>query len=345
MRYFLLIFLSLWSFQTNAQPDPTSTFKFTIKVDTIVFKKGKSNFRLKIITGNNFAFYDIKEFGKSDFKDDTLHFSIDVNFGSELVFDLINKVTNKKMKVAVTGFYPMTFYQFDLKEFYRGEDFNGALYFDIREILDLMKQSEKSKITWKQCDVRRDKNHYIYLKVNDFGLGNPDGLMLYSWRKTQGREFHNYYHDLDVKYFFTASPSSVSRKFIYKSNGRLCGNSDKILAQYEYLPTKRDKKNKLFGHHSVYTFYEDYTFFVETHNPPPEVSLMSEHQVGIGVWEILDGKITLTTPENWFSIYDNAQDIDPEIFHERQFKIKRKKLMQITDSDWVYRLKRTNGKF
>lgn len=347
MKHFLRItfFLCLWYFQMNAQPSPTSTFNFKIKVDSLAFKKGKSNIRLKTITCGNYPFYYTKQFQKSDFENNTLGFSIDVEYGDTLVFDLINTLTNKKMKVAICGIMPHTFYQFDLKEFYQGKDLNGALYFDMREILDLMRQSDESQITWKQCYIKRDKNFNFSIRVNDFGVRKRNGLMPYSWEKTQDRRFHNYYHGLDVQHFFRASPNSASGKFIYKNNGLLSGNSDKILAQYEYQRTRKDRKNKLFGHHSVYTFYEDHTFLVEINNPPPEVSLMPEHQVGIGVWELVDKTITLSSPENWWSIYDEARYVQPETFHNRPFKIKGKKLVQITDSNWVYRLKRTKGNF
>jgi len=347
MKYFLpiTIFLCLWSFQINAQPSPTSTFDFRIKVDSLVFKKGKSNFRLKIVSRNNYPFSYTKEFKQSDFSDDTLHFSMDVDYGDAFVFDIINTLTNKKMKVAIWAFHPNTYYEFDLKEFYQGEDLNGALYFDIPEILDLLRQSDQTQITWKQCDIKRDKNFNLFIKVNDFGVRKRNGLMPYSWEKTQDRRFHNYYQGLDVQHFFRASPNSVSGKFIYKNNGLLSGNSDKILAQYEYQRTRKDKKNKLFGHHSIYTFYEDHTFLVEINNPPPEVSLTAEYQLGIGVWEIIDGIITLNSPTNWWSIYADLPYAEPATFHNRKFKIKGKKLVQITNSYWTYRLKRASGNF
>lgn len=337
-----IIFLCLWSFQMNAQPSPTSTFNFKIKVDSLAFKKGKSNFRLKIITGSHQVFYHTREFGTSDFKEDTLHFSMNVEGSDTLAFDLVNTLTNNKMKVVICGIMPNTFYQFDLKEFYQGEDLTGALYFDMREILELLRQSDKSQITWKQCDIERDKNFNLSVTVNDFGVRKPDGLMQYSWRKTQDQRFHNYYYDLDVQHFFRASPNSVSGKLIYKNNGLLSGNSDKILAKYEYQRTRRDKRNKLFGHHSVYTFYEDHTFLVEEHNPPQEVSLTSEYKIGIGVWEIIDGIITLNSPSNWWSIYADVPYAEPATFYNTKFKIKGKKLIQITERAWAYRLKRTS---
>lgn len=327
----------------NAQPDPTSTFKFTIKVDSLAFKKGKSNIRLKIITDSYQVFYYTREFGKSDFKADTLHFSMDVEGNDTLAFDLVNTLTDNKMKVVVCGIMPHTFYEFDLKEFYQGEDLTGVLYFDMREIFDLLRQSDKLQITWKDCDITRDKNFNLDIKVNDLGVRKHDGLMQYSWKKTQDRRFHNYYQGLDVQHFFRATPNSVSGKLIYKNNGLLSGNSEKILAQYEYQRTRKDKKNKLFGHHSVYTFYEDHTFLVEINNPPQEVSLTFEYQIGIGVWEIIDGIITLNSPTNWWSIYAEAQADAPATFHNTKFKIKGKRLIQIGDSYRTYRLKRTSG--
>jgi|GEM_PF-3370025 len=344
MRYFLTItiFLSLWTFQANAQPSPTSTLNFKIKVDSLVFKKGKSNFRLKTITGTNQVFYYTREFRKSDFKDDTLRFSVDVEESDTLAFDLINILTNKKMKVVVCGIFYHTFYQFDLKEFYADKDLYGAVYFDMREIFDLMKQSDTSEMVWKQCDIKKDKNSNFEVKVNDFGLRKRNGLMPYSWKKTQDKRFHDYYYDLDVQHFFRASPNSASGKFIYKNNGLLSGNSDKILAKYEYQRTQKDRRNKLFGHHSVYTFYEDHTFLVEVHNPPQEVSLTSEYKIGIGIWEIIDGIIILNSPANWWSIYADIPYTDPATFHNTKFKVKGKKLVQIVDSNRKYRLKKTS---
>ena len=345
MKHFLpiIILLCLWSVEMSAQPSPTSTFNFTIKVDSLVFKKGKSNFRLKIITGTNQVFYYTREFEKSDFKEDTLHFSMNVEDSDTLGFDLINTLTDNKMKVVICGIMSHTYYQFDLKEFYHGKDLTGVLYFDMREIWDLLRQSDEPQITWKQCDIKKDKNFNLSITVNDLGVRNPHGLMQYSWKKTQNNRFHNYYYDLDVQHFFRASPNSVSGKIIYKNNGLLSGNSDKILAQYEYQPTRRDKRNKLFGHHSVYTFYEDHTFLVEVSNPPQVVSLTFEYLVGIGVWEIIDGIITLNSPTNWWSIYAEAQAAAPATFHNTKFKMRRKKLIQIGDSYQVYRLKRTSG--
>ena len=327
----------------NAQPDSTSTFKFTIKVDSLAFKKGKSNFRLKMIVGGNYAFYYTREFDKSDFSNDTLGFSIESNYPDSVAFDLINTLTNKKMKVVVSGVYPSTFYQFDLKKFYHEADLNGALYFDMREIFDLMRQSDQTQIRWKDCDIKRDKNFNFDIKVNDLGVRSHDGLMQYSWKKTQDRRFHNYYNDLDVQHFFITRPNNASGKIIHKNTGRLSGNSDKILAQYEYLPTKRDKKNKLFGHHSVYTFYEDHTFLYEEFNPPRIVSLTAEYRIGIGIWEIIDGTITLDSPTNWWSIYEAAPYTEPATFHNTKFNIKGKKLIEITAPGWTNRLKRTSG--
>lgn len=343
MKWIFLILSLLNCFVLFAQPSPETTFHFKIKVDTLTLKNQKSNWNLKMIKGSQYPFYYTKTFQKSDFRRDTLSFSITINdsYLDTLIFDLVNTLTKKKMKIVVSHFRDYAYF-FDLKEMYTGEDLDGALFFDLLEIDSLLHLSNSQDTLWKSCLITKNKQS-IKIKVNDFGLRTPNGLMPYSWRNTQDRRFHNPCYHLDANDFFTVSPNSTSGEVIYKNTQPpRSGNSEIVIAHYIYKPNRMDKKNKLFGHDATYIFYEDHTFIARITNPPTVVSLLPPSQMGIGTWEVQGRILILNTPENWYSLYDKIHLFtDPMFFYNTPFTIKGNLLISSTRNSKIkYALKK-----
>lgn len=334
MKWILSIGIFLSSLNLYAQPSPETTFHFKIKVDTLAIKHKKSNWNLKMIKGSQYPFYYTRTFQQSDFKQDTLRFSITTKdaYLDTLIFDLVNTITKKKMKVVVSSFKDYAYF-FDLKETYTGEDFDGALFFNLLEIDRLLHQSNHRDTLWKSCLITKNQQH-IKIKVNDFGLRTLGGLMPYSWNKTQDKRFHNPCYDLDVNDFFVASTNSLSGKVIYKrTKHKLSGNSETIVATYVHQPNAMDRRNKLFGHSATYTFYEDHTFIARIGNPPRVVSLLPPSQIGIGTWEIQGNTLILNTPENWYSLYRSVYNLTtPMFFYNTVFKIQGNQLISPTEN-------------
>ena len=336
---FLCFFTSLLS----AQPlEETTTFQFRLQVDSLVFKKGNSNIYLNQINPTKSAGYALRLFQKKDFRGDTLVFELPIkHYGAltdTLILELFNTTTKHKMKVVCgSTLNPALFYTIDLKEFIYRDDVDGQFFFDLVEIGNLLEQ--KDSLYWNGCVIQQTifNKYYktITIQVKKTNIGRPTGLFYYSYNKIQAGKLKGVYADLDVKNFFV--PYDPSRQVIYKQNRHPKAT---IIAQYQYLPNRHDRRNKLFGHSAHYIFYDDFTFSVREADPPMVVSLVAPRAPGIGIWCVVGDQLVLTTPPHWSTLYKGNMADTPITFYPYTSYTIKGSLLIVHSGKHPYRLKR-----
>lgn len=351
MKLLFLFCIGLFfAFQTQAQPIARDcTFSFELQVIALGFKKGKSNFYLKQFSPVVSPGSAITRFEKDNFREDTLAFEVDINhvghIQDTISLELFNSASGYTTKIVFSANpNPAVSYQIDLTAFtYPEQEVDGYFFFDMLEINALLK--EQDSIYWKGCVITQTHptrhNSRVHIKVQDLNIGKRDGFFFYSYHKIQAGSYNQSYRLWEAKNFFSVNPDRHQAYIIPQNTSP----KTTIVAEYKYLPSAQDKRNRLFGHQALYTFYSNHTFKVEIHNPPTVVSLQEPRQDGFGIWEVEGDELYLMTPVHWLPLLNMLMDQTSPIFTpiNSPIFIKGKRLI-VKRPPYPYRLKQKRVK-
>lgn len=341
MKTLLLLIFLLFLLPLQAQQH--STFQFQLQVEGVSVQKGKSNYAIQqlhpsVLPRQAIHYFDYKK----NFKKDSLVFEISRK--DTFVFDLLHDASGYKMTVGVVSMpNSTTTYSIDLKHFYHpSKDIDLAVFLDFIYLDSLLGQQDS--IYWKGCSITQTSNNNqhrtVRVQVRDYGMGNAEGLYFYAHQKLPRGQYDSY-SQLKAEDFFIVTPNASSGKLIEVSNKQ--GKST-VVAIYHYHPTFKERKQLLGQHQAIYTFYDNHTFTVEIHNPPPEVSLLPARQDGIGIWEVEKKRVLLYCPPHWLGFFDDISSSTHPLFSLpfEGFAIRGKKLRKGYDN--TYQLKLQEGK-